>query len=244
LPKDAFEKPKISCDRIGKDRARPAVVLTFLRKLDRYLAVYSSVFGADDLKLDIIAGCFPAGSPADRWYLSHKRTFTSVAEFRDAFVSKFGGNASTERSCRSRLLSLRLRESDSVAEYYAAFTDLVDNIHALADFLHGGDRESHVSEAQQVIGFVNGLQQPIRDEVERIHIRNPDLTLVELLEEAEFEERHAKRKHKAQPEPHLNSVDSNGLHCFFCKGSHDPKDCRKIAAKKAANTWVDKPKGS
>jgi hypothetical protein len=134
------------------------------------------------------------------------------------------------------LLSLRQRDSDSAADYYAAFTELVDDIHALADFLHGGDRESHVAEFQQVAGFVNGLQQPMRDEVGRIHVRNPDLTLVELLEESEVEERHAKRKQKAKPEPHLNSVDSNGLHSFFCKGSHDPKDCKKIAAKKASGT--------
>jgi hypothetical protein len=246
LPKDAFEKPKISCDRIGKDRARPAVVLTFLRKLDRYLAVYSSVFGADDLKLDIIAGCFPADSAADRWYLSHKRTFTSVSNFRDALIAKFGGTPSTGRFCRTRLLSFRQRDSDydSVSGYYTAFTELVDDIHALAHFLHGGDRAYYVDEAQQVIGFVHGLRQPVRDEVERIHIRNPDLTLVELLEEAELEEKHDKRKRKTKPVPQLNSIDSKTKRCYFCKGAHDPKDCKKIAAKKAAGTWVDKPKRS
>jgi hypothetical protein len=125
-------------------------VLTFLRKLDRYLAVYSSVFGADDLKLDIIAGCFPADSAADRWYLSHKRTFTSVSNFRDALIAKFGGTPSTGRFCRTRLLSFRQRDSDydSVSGYYTAFTELVDDIHALAHFLHGGDRAYYVDEAQ------------------------------------------------------------------------------------------------
>jgi hypothetical protein len=61
LPKDAFEKPKISCDLTGTDRSRLAVVIMFLRKLHRYLTVYSSVLVTDDLKLDVISGCFPAG---------------------------------------------------------------------------------------------------------------------------------------------------------------------------------------
>jgi hypothetical protein len=133
---------------------------------------------SDHLELDIIAGCFPADSPADRWYLSHKRTFTFVSNLRDAFTAKFDGTASTERFCRTRLLSFRQRDSDSdsVSGYYTAFTELLDDIHALAHFLHGGDRAYYVDAAQQVIGFVHGLRQPVRDEVERMYIRNPLLS--------------------------------------------------------------------
>jgi hypothetical protein len=204
--------------------------------------VYSSVLSTDELKLDVIAGCFPAGSPADRWYLCHKKLFKTTTEFRDAFVSKFGGTASTERTCRNKLLSFKQRESDSVASYYASFTELVDDIHALAEFLHSGDKSFYIDEPQQVIHFVHGLQQPIRVEVERIHIRNPDLTLVELLEEAELEKKHAKLKRKPKPgPPALNGMHYKGKQCFFCKGLHDAKDCPKIAARKAAGTWVDKP---
>jgi hypothetical protein len=192
--------------------------------------------------LDVIINCFPERSRAATWYNTQRKRISTPAEFRQAFIEYFGGDASEDRTLRSRLLSFRQRDQDSVTDYYSAFCQLVDDIHALAEFLHNGQDRFLYDEYTQADMFVHGLKYPIREEVERLQIRTPDLTLDELFREAVLEEKHVKRKRKEkQVPPSVNSVDHKTKWCYFCKGKHDPKDCPKIAAKKAKGTWADKP---
>jgi Retrotransposon gag protein len=196
LPKDAFRLPVIKCELSGPDRCRPAHVATFLSRLDQYLSVYHAVLHSESLRLDTITGCFPDKSRAARWYNNKRSSFQTAAEFRTAFLEHFGGTAADERTCRSRLLSFRQRSSDTVTEYYAAFCDLISDIHALAEFLHSGDPSYYIDESLQVSKFVQGLCDPFRVEVERLYVRNPDWSLDDLFREAKLEEMHAKRKTK------------------------------------------------
>jgi hypothetical protein len=141
------------------------------------------------------------------------------------------------------LLSFRQRSSDSVTEYYAAFCDLISDIHALAEFLHPGDPCYCIDESLQVSKIVQGLCHPVRAEVDRLFVRNPDWTLDDLFREAKLEEMHAQRKPKPRNQvPALNALNTGAKRCFFCKGAREANDCPKIAAKKAAGLWVDKPK--
>jgi hypothetical protein len=242
LPKDAFKLPTFKGNLTGADRVRPSDVLTFLNRLEKYMNVYRSVISSDDARLDVIISCFPEKSRAATWYNTQRKRLSTPAEFRQSFIDYFGGDASEDRTLRSRLLSFRQRDQDSVTDYYAAFCQLVDDIHALAEFLHSGQDSFLYDDYTQADMFVHGLKYPVREEVERIQIRNPDFTLEDLFREAVLEEKHAKRKRKAKPvPPTFNALDHKTKWCYFCKGKHDPKDCPKIAAKKAKGTWADKP---
>ena len=95
------------------------------------------------------------------------------------FTDRFGGTSSDDRTCRNQLLSFRRRDSDTVTQYYSAVCELIDDIHALAYFLHGNTERYKVDESMQVNKFVHGLSPSIRDEVERVHVRNPEVTVSE-----------------------------------------------------------------
>jgi hypothetical protein len=71
-------------------------------------------------------------------------------------------------------------------------------------------------------------------------VRNPSFELEQLLAEAEVEETCRKFK------PSLNSFEGRGSKktrsCWFCKSrQHNPNECPKIAARKAAGTWEERP---
>ena len=91
----------------------------------------------------------------------------------------------------------------------------------------------------QVNKFVRGLSPSIRDEVERAHVRNPEMTVEDLFQEAKLEETFAKRKPKPYTKPQLRGVNTT-TKCFFCKGPHNARDCPKIAAKKAVGSWEER----
>lgn len=240
LPKDAFRLPEFSGERSGNDRIRPSHVRTFLRKLDKYLRVYTSVLNTVDLQLDVIGNCFPTQSAAARWYNSHRSSFSTLEVFVERFKERFGGTSSDDRTCRNQLLSFRQRESDSVTQYYSSFCELIDDINALAFFLHSDQTTYKVDECMQVNKFVHGLCSSVRDNVERVHVRNPDMSLEELFQEAKLEEKLAKRKPRQNTTPHIRGVDTKPK-CYFCKEPHLARDCPKIAAKKAAGTWKEHP---
>jgi hypothetical protein len=257
LPKDAFKLPTFKGSLTGSDKVRPSEVLTFLNRLDKYFNIYTSVITTDSVRLDVIVSCFPERSRAATWYNTQRKRISSSAEFRTAFIEYFGGDASEDRALRSRILSFRQREQDSVTDYYAAFCLLIDDIHALVEFLHKNQQSFLYDEYTQADMFVHGLRSPVREEVERIHSRNPTFTLEDLFREAVLEEKHARRKprgfdHNKNPNQNARSerVRLNAMNgkpkwhggCFFC-GTFDHKheDCEKIARKKAKGLWKDNP---
>ena len=71
---------------------------------------------------------------------------------------------------------------------------MIDDIHALAYSLHGNNERYKVDETMQVNKFVHGFSPSTRDEVERAHVRNPDMTEEGPFQEAKLDEKLAKRK--------------------------------------------------
>ena len=155
------------------------------------------------------------------------------------FTDRFGGTSSDDRTCRNQLLSFRRRDSDTVTQYYSAVCELIDDIHALAYFLHGNTERYKVDESMQVNKFVHGLSPSIRDEVERMHVRIPEMTVQDLFQEAKLENKLAKRKPKPYTKPQQRGVNTT-TKCFFCEGPHNARDCPKTAAKKPAGTWEER----
>jgi hypothetical protein len=214
-----------------------------LRSVDQYVTVYQNVLPTDEMRVNAVSNCFPPKSRAARWFTTHRSKLSTPRLFREAFIEYFGGTASDERDCRNRLLNFRQRDSNSVTEYYSALCELVDDIHALVDFLHAGDPAQQIGDSLLISKFVNGLSSSVYDGVERVHIRNPDFTLEDLYREALLEEKLSKCKHNGRPTPPaLHAIDETPKRCFFCKGNHQPKDCPKIAAKKAKGIWKEMPR--
>ena len=251
LPKSDVKLPKFAGEVTGKDRARPSHVLNFLHKVNAYFTFYSGVLTDEDLKLNLLLNCFEGNAKACVWFNAQRPHFTTVTEFRDAFVDYYGGTAADERALRSRLFAFRQRECDTVKEYYSAFLDLVADIHALVEFVHGGDEAYKLDDSFQADKFVQGLHPSIRSDVERVLIRNPDLSLHDAMNEAYLEEKVYRQKNprdrrKPDPvKPRFNGVDGGSSPykdgCFYCKSmSHKAADCRKIAAKKAAGKWRER----
>lgn len=246
LPKDAVSKPLFRGPTKEQPRVRPSVVLTFLRRLHSYLSTYAAVLPTEELKLSTIGSCFPTDSRAASWF-NHKRdTFDDLNDFETQFASFFGGTASDERQYKEKLLSFRQLDSDSVRDYYNKFCDLVSDINAIAFFLHGSDLSRRINPADQQSQFLHGLRPALRGEVNRIFARNPEYELDDLLQEAELFEKVNKSSQRNPRNPTFNGIQgqkggryANG--CFFCKSfTHSDKDCKKIAARKAKGTWVDK----
>lgn len=250
LPKDAFKLPTFKGPEVGGPKVRPAVVLNFLERLDTYLNIYQGSLPDEATRLAAVSNCFPPGSRAATWWNNHRQHFVTVLDFRDAFKTYFGGTAADERRLQDRLHSFRQRDNDSVRTYHGNLLDLVSDLDAIARILRG-DYARPVEEPLQRSKFVHGLRPNIKIEVERVYIRHPGLTLDDLLREAETEEK-LRRVKPQQPatRPALNAVDADTkptgqkskFKCFYCRSnSHPHSECRKIAARKAAGTWEERP---
>jgi hypothetical protein len=138
LPKDAYKLLTFKCNFLGPDRVRPSDVLTFLNRLEKYMHVYGAVMFGNNARLDVIINCFLERSRAATWYNTQRKRISTPTEIRQSFIVYFDGDASEDRTLQSRLLSFRQRDQDRVTGYYAAFCQLVDDIRALAEFLHNG----------------------------------------------------------------------------------------------------------
>jgi hypothetical protein len=230
LPSNAFKLPSFVGAVSGTDRVTPSAVKSVLARIDAFFKVYGNVFTDDSLKLGALLSCFPTDSRAARWF--EAQNFTTYAEFVNEFEIFFGPTDADKKRTRDRWFSFRQRDTDSVRTYYDQFLKLASDLEAI------GDGESDASLAAK---FVNGLKRQIKTEVHRIFVRNPSFKLEQLLAEAEVEE--SCRKFV---KPTFNSFENRGKvkvrRCWYCKSlQHNPNDCPKIAQRKAAGTWEERP---
>jgi len=96
----------------------------------------------------------------------------------------------------------------------------------------------------QCTKFVDGLKLAVKKEVNRTFTRKSSLTLEELYIEAEMEETALKPTFSQTSQPKLKGFQqrSKGTFCYFCESrAHTAATCPKIAAKKAAGTWEERP---
>jgi hypothetical protein len=190
-----------------------------LKRLNDYLTLYQSFYANDSAKLATVATCFPPDSRAAAWLSSHSDEFSTIQDFHDACVPIFGGTAADERRLKEKLLGFCQLDSDRVRDYYNRFCDLIADIDALASFLHGNASKYHFSACEQQAQFIHGLRPSLRGEVNRVYIRNPDLTVDDLLIEAELEE--SVKREARRIKPNLNAIPNVPRQrfdggCFYC----------------------------
>ena len=92
--------------------------------------------------------------------------------------------------------------------------------------------------------FCGNLSEPARTVVAKKRITDPDLTLPQLVQLAELEDKSSASFRKLSFTPKQTPVSGttgDGKHCFFCKkAGHWPSECRMIAAHKAAGAWEER----
>jgi hypothetical protein len=96
------------------------------------------------------------------------------------------------------------------------------------------------------------MRDELKREVSRIYRRSPNLSLEDVMSEAEMEEPNFKPKsfpvppqvRGMQTNPQKKPGKSNKVRvCFYCKSrEHVMKDCPKVAKKKADGQWEDRPR--
>lgn len=171
-------------------------------------------------------------------------------EFRVAFKRKYGFDERDAHYLLEKFTNFKQREGDSVVAYHTNFTQMVTEMTLL---LQAHDVPS---EATQRARFINGLKLDIKSLVMRTVSRHPGLSLYDVMQEALMEERQLPRKTRVRPT--INAMDGRGagrghgrgrgkrtgeLSCGFCGSTEHTWDhCPKIAKRKAAGTWEDRPK--
>jgi hypothetical protein len=133
-------------------------------------------------------------------------------------------------------LHVSISPKESVASYGTRFLQLLAEIMAI-----GKPVEDH----WQLTKYIDGLYPSLQVEMNRLRRRDPDLTLDQLMSETEMEAESRSRNRMVPPayqgiQPKPNA-DKSKKRCFFCKGAHLPKDCPKIAKRRANGAWKDRP---
>jgi hypothetical protein len=209
---------------------QPADVVAFTKHVDAVFHAYQNTYATEELKLDVLLSCFPPGSPAAKWYDSAdgRSSFATYADFSVAFWRVYGPTEADKQRYEEKFQNFRQLETSTVRAYYSRFLHMLSNMEAC-----GVPVQLHQARSK----FVNGLRPVLKREVYRQRGRQPNMSLEELLHEAENEE----RLHKPSTVPSVRAINGQE-HCFFCKDpNHASKDCPKIARKKANSTWEERP---
>jgi hypothetical protein len=199
------------------------------------------------MKLNAIVGCFPLNSAAQQWYdsSSGRTSMLDYADFKRKFTARFGATSADEAKYQHDFFHVRQSRKESVGSYYTRYLQLLAEMAAI---------QKPVDSATQISRFIDGLVQPIRVEVSRIHCRSPTMKLDDVVSEAEMEEQaHPQSKPPAMPSVNgLQGKTPSGKQvpkrprCYYCKGdkgkTRTAENCPEIAKRKANGTWVDRPR--
>jgi hypothetical protein len=215
----------------GEKRLPISATKHFLDRVNAHFQAYSHQYPNDSLKLNALYGCFPQNSISAIWFGLQHLTFATYSDFVTSFEVEYGPTDTEVIAVEQSFLSFRQREGHPVRQYYNNYTKLLAELSALErvypDHLIRGN-------------WVNGLRQPIQREVLRIYRREPSLTLPQLLHEAEIEE-----SQSVKPKPRFQGMHGKPKArwtCYFCKSNtHTAQTCPKIAARKEAGTWQERP---
>lgn len=250
LPKDAIKVPQFRGDNAGESGR----ALHFLRNLTIYFDLFPA-FALDEAnglrsRLAVIQlTCFPHGSLANAWFDASIQdgAFETYVAFEDAFKEQFVTTQSDLITLQSQWANVNQRSGDTVASFYKHFCKLRTLLQSVGH---------PISEQDAIVRFQRGLHAHIGRKLEERRLDKSDMSLSEACVIAKVYERHSQsNKHKPPAPrnntdtPNLNAINA-GAHkgkssdrpwCFFCRSStHNPEQCRKIAARKAAGTWKEK----
>ena len=241
LPKDLFKVAQFRGDK-SNDSSR---ALTFLQHMNVYFSLFDcfKLSEPNGLHLRLAAmrlNCFPHGSHAGIWFEQHYASdaFPDYATFESKFRDHFVATQSDLISMQTTWSNLKQRPGDTVESFFAHFCRIRSQLQAL-----GHD----VPEHDAILRFQKSVHAHIAEKLEERRLDNPNMDLNLLYNHARTFERHH-RASRPNPRaaqngvPKLNALNSNSKWCFFCrKNNHSAADCRKIAARKQAGTWEERP---
>ena len=208
-----------------------------------FFRAYHHLYPTVALQFDAIRGKFPSGSAAQTWFDGGEGRvrFTTFAEFKAGFLKRFGANQADRAKYDYDFLHVKQGRHESVGVYYTRYSQLLAEMKAI---------DKPVEGHWQVTKFVDGLLPALSKEVHRILRRAPNISLVDVVSEAEMEEK-ANPLSKPATVPQLNGINSQKgkkpkkprYRCFYCRNDdHSHQRCPKIAARRAAGTWEDRPR--
>jgi hypothetical protein len=254
LPKDASKLPIFR----GNEEDVPHLE-SFLKALRRYFKANRSSYACDpgdELKLATIGNCFPLHSLARLWFDNAEDELSSYDDFEDSLRDHF--QAGEDNLVKLQQTWEQSRQGRSATrEFYTHLLQLRMRIAAI-------DPEENPSEREFLRKFCANLREPIRTVIAKKRITEPYLTLTQLVKLAELEERTgpspstalrnlgfgqrdkaAPRNNPPKDTPKSTDADSAAgskqKWCFYCRSStHSDKECRRIAARRAAGTWTDR----
>lgn len=170
------------------------------------------------------------------WFESLCSTFVDYEHFVSEFKGRFESCGADIVTLEERFLNARQRSTDTVSAFYTYLLKLQSQINSL-----GGN----ITQSQLFSRFLYGLQPTLLDKV-RPHVmvwKPADKTVNNLKSLAES---FAVKPKPAGPD--LCLVDPRRKRstfkssCWFCRSKeHVADDCPKIAARKAAGTWEERP---
>lgn len=207
----------------------------FLEKLDAFFEFHGYTLPRH--VLPALYSCFPDDSIALRWYSNARSNgeITSYRTFKRAFKKHFMLPTADRIQLYAKFRDLRQRGTP-VAEYHSTFIKLVSDLEAVGAVF---------TETDKVTAFVRGLKDSVQERLNVDLVREfDDMTLEKAFSLAVTYERILPRE-PARPPPYapgLNAIGTqSNLVCYYCKKpGHAFNDCPKVAAKKAAGTWIDR----
>jgi Retrotransposon gag protein len=250
LPNNVIKLPTFhgtvpdSSDSKHKIRSSPASVVSTLSRMDAYFETYAHSYPTDDLKLNALISCFPPNSAAQFWYESDlgRSAFRTYDEFKIAFERRFGATAADKAKYRQDFFRIRQNKNEAATLFGTRYLQLLAEMKAIGE---------PIDSTTQVARYIDGLWPSLRTIVNRIHRGRPNMTLDEVMGEAEMEEKANPAVKPQHVGPSVQGLQhqtgkppaKNRKQCFYCRAlDHLMRDCPEVAKKKANGTWKDQPR--
>lgn len=246
LPRDASKLPVFRGEELDIQQLE-----AFLIDLRRYFRVNHASFQVDPddaLKLAVIAQCFPLTSLARLWYDDAESTFRSLDDFEAGLRENFAAG-------EANLIKLQQQWESARQGRYSA-RDFYHFLLKLRMRIAAADSAEQPTEREFLRKYCASLREPAKTEISKKRIAEPELSLPQLVKLAELEDKPSGVANAAaalraiQFPPRGKRADKTGgpstskaKYCFYCPSArnHTPEECRRIAARKAAGTWEEKP---
>lgn len=242
LPKDASKLPIFRGEELDVQQLE-----TFLIALRRYFRVNHASYAidpGDSIKLATIAQCFPLTSLARLCYDDTEPTFTSYEEFERGLRDNFAAG-------EANLIKLQQSWEQARQGKFSA-RDFYHHLLKLRMRITAVESAEKPTEREFLRKFCANLREPAKSEVSKKRISEPHLSLPQLVKLAELEDKPvavagaaaALRAFQFNRQGRTGGAStSKDKFCFYCPKSrnHTHEECRRIAARKAAGTWEERP---
>jgi hypothetical protein len=240
LPRDAYKLPIFRGEELDVQQLE-----TFLIALRRYFRVNHASYAndpGDSIKLASIAQCFPLTSLARLWYDDVEETFDSYDEFEIGLRENFAAG-------EANLIKLQQSWEQARQGKYSA-RDFYHHLLKLRMRITAVDSNEKPSDREFLRKFCANLREPAKSEISKKRISEPNLSLPQLVKLAELEDKPIAVASAAAAlrafqfdKKQGSASNSKDKFCFYCPKSrnHTHEECRRIAARKAAGTWQERP---